>query len=94
MSKQMLKKEHEYYHLLMEMVSRTIEPKFTKGCVEHRDKGMLWDMSDADLQANFNEEVMDAIVYWAEIQRRQHVRRAGETGTSPTGVSGRGLGWL
>ena len=38
--------EHAYYHQLMYTLSTTIEPKFTKGCVEHRDKGMLWDMSD------------------------------------------------
>jgi hypothetical protein len=66
----MLKKEHEYFHRLMFEVTKKIEPKFAKGCVEHRDKGMLWDMSDKALLKNFNEEMMDAIVYWAEIQRR------------------------
>lgn len=68
----MHKDEHEYFHKLIWIIASVIEPKFEKGCVEHRDKGMLWDMSDEDLARNFNEEMMDAIVYWAEIQRRKH----------------------
>ena len=68
--KQMHKDEHEYYHKLMYILTTSIEPKFTKGCVEHRDKGMLWNMSDEDLDKNINEELSDLIVYWAEKQRR------------------------
>ncbi len=71
--KQMRKDEHEYFHKLIYLIGTTLEPKFTKGCVEHRDKGMLWDMSEKDLLRNFNEELMDAIVYWAEIQRRKQL---------------------
>lgn len=69
----MRKTEHEYYHQLIYTLSTVIEPKFAKGCVEHREKGMLWDMPDDVLQQNFNEEMMDAIVYWAEIQRRKQL---------------------
>lgn len=71
--KQMHKDEHEYYHKLMWIISKTIEPKFTAGCVEHRDKGMLWDMDDETLLRNFNEELQDAIIYWAEMQRRKQL---------------------
>lgn len=62
---------HEYFHKLMWIVSKTIEPKFNKGDKEHGGKGMLWDMPDDVLLQNFNEELMDMIVYWAEIQRRK-----------------------
>ncbi len=70
----MKKVVHEYFHRLMWVVSKTIEPKFVKGDKEHGHKGMLWDMPDDELQANFDEEMMDAIVYWAEIQRRKDLK--------------------
>lgn len=75
MSKQMRKDEHAYFHQLMFILTGSIEPKFAKGCVEHRDKGMLWDMSDEELEKNIQEELSDLIVYWAEKQRRLYEQR-------------------
>lgn len=65
---------HDYYHRLMWVLTKAIEPKFDKGDKEHGHKGMLWDMPDKTLLANFDEEIMDAIVYWAEIQRRKQLK--------------------
>jgi len=67
---------HDYFHKLMWVITKTIEPKFDRGDREHGKKGMLWDMPDDVLQHNFDEEMMDAIVYWAEIQRRKDERRS------------------
>ena len=68
----LLKKEHEYFHLLMYNLICSIEPKFTKGAAEHRSKGDLWDMSDEELDQNIEDELKDLIVYWAEKERRKH----------------------
>lgn len=67
----MRKQVHEYFHTLMWTVTKKIEPKFDRGDKEHGKKGMLWDMSDKDLDKNIDEELSDLIVYWAEKQRRK-----------------------
>lgn len=67
----MKREVHEYFHRLMWVATKKIEPKFSKGDKEHGSKGMLWDMSDKKLKANFDEEIMDAFVYWAEMKRRE-----------------------
>lgn len=67
----MKKEVHAYFHQLMYILTTKIEPKFVKGDKEHGHKGMLWDMPDDVLQANFDEEMMDAMVYWAEMKRRE-----------------------
>lgn len=68
--KRLYKKEHDYFHLLMYNLICSIEPKFTKGAVEHREKGDLWNMPDDELDQNIEDELKDLIVYWAEKQRR------------------------
>lgn len=68
----MRKRVHEYFHRLMWIVESTIEPKFNAGDKEHGHKGMLWDMPQDELLRNFEDEIKDMIVYWAEIKRREH----------------------
>ena len=67
----MTEKEHEYFHKLIWVLQNASEPKFTRGAVEHRGKGDLWDMSDDDLDKAIQEELMDLMIYNAEKLRRQ-----------------------
>lgn len=67
----MLKKEHEYFHYLMYILTRQAEPKFAKGCCEHRDKKMLWEFTDKELEDAIDEELTDLNMYWAEKLRRR-----------------------
>lgn len=71
MSKQMLKKEHTYFHRIIFVLQRIAEPKFTRGCVEHRSKKMLWEFTDAELDAAIDEELTDLMMYQGEKWRRQ-----------------------
>lgn len=66
--------EHKYFHQLMFILTGETEPKFTSGAVEHRSKGDLWNMSDEELDKNFNEELLDMMVFFAEKLRRKHER--------------------
>ncbi len=68
----MRKEVHDYFHKLIFTLTSKIEPKFAKGDKEHGAKGMLWDMPDDELIKNFEDELSDLIIYWAEILRRRH----------------------
>lgn len=69
--KQMLKKEHTYFHRLIFMLQRKFEPKFAEGCAEHRHKKMLWEFTDKELETAIDEELTDLMMYQGEKWRRQ-----------------------
>lgn len=75
MYRNMNEKEHKYFHELIFVLSNAAEPKFARGAAEHRDKGDLWDMPDAALDAAIQEELTDLMIYNAEKLRRRRARK-------------------
>lgn len=57
----MRKKQHEHVHQLVYLLQTLLEPKYSQGAKEHG--GNIWDMTDAQLEEEELNEMIDLITY-------------------------------
>lgn len=58
---ELTEKQLEHLHQLVEGFHQIMEPKYTRGALEHG--GNIWDLSDDELEAMELEEIIDLCVY-------------------------------
>lgn len=61
MSRQLSEAQINHLHKLVKEFRAIMEPKYTKGAIEHG--GNIWEMSDAELELCETEEIIDLAVY-------------------------------